>query len=210
VTGCSGKIREIISGLQGGAESGDNTFEESALKYEDRVVYYNEYLGFSCAVPKGWWLYERNMNNFSEDPEETADPAGLDISYGDESDYIELISFANLQYSSRDNHLGFDINAESINGVQDIESYMERFEEFMLEPGENTAYRLLGSGGVDINGAAYEKRIFEVIREEENNYHILTLTRPVKEGYFLTIMVSYWPNNKNAEEIVINAVVNGT
>jgi hypothetical protein len=212
LTGCSGKIKEIIDGLQGGgqAEAGEENYEESAVKYKDAAVYHNAYLGFSYAIPKGWWLYERNMDNFSEDPEETADPAGLDILYGEGSEYIELISFGNLQYSNRDNHLGFDISAELVDGCGDIESYMEYFDEFMLEPGENTSYRMLDYGRVDINGAAYERRIFEVIREEESNYNLLTLTRPVKENYFLTIIVSYWPDNKNAETVILNAITNGT
>ncbi|MDR2630259.1 MAG: hypothetical protein LBC60_04985 [Spirochaetaceae bacterium] len=213
VTGCSKQIKDILQEIQsaGNSESGDeNNVEQSAVRYEDAVAYHNSFLGFSYTVPKGWWLYNLNTENFGEDQEETADPAGLDIYYGDDGDYIDLISFANLQFSNMDNHLGFDINAETVNGVRNISGYMEYFEEFMLEPEEDTTYQLLSSRSTDINGAAYEQRIFEVNKADDTKFNVLTLTREVNGGYFLTIMVSYWPNNKNAETTIINAVAKGT
>jgi hypothetical protein len=212
LTGCSEKVREIVDEIQSRGNSGSGgayNYEQSAVKFDEAVTYHNGYLDFSYTVPKGWWLYERNEYNFSEDREETSDPGGLDISYGDDSGYIELISFGNLQYSSLDNHFGFDINAEFLEGAGTIEQYMEYFEAFMLEPTEDASYGMINSGRVDINGVVYERRTFEVIRDGESNYNILTLTRPVREGYFLTIMVSYWPSNKNAETAIINAVAKG-
>jgi hypothetical protein len=211
-TGCSKKIQDIMSEIQSrvASESGDDDREQSATKYEDTVVYYNSFLDFSYAVPKGWWLYALNTENFSEDQEETADPTGLDIYYGDNGDYIDLISFANLQFSSMDNHLGFDINAETINGITDIADYMEYFEDYMLEPEEDTTYELLGSSSVPINTVVYEQRIFKVLKENDTAFILLTLTRQVNAGYFLTIMASYWPANKNAETAIIGAVTKGT
>jgi hypothetical protein len=212
VTGCSKKLQDILSEVQNrvNSESGDDDREQSAVKYEDTVVYYNGFLDFSYTVPKGWWCYTLNTENFSEDQEETADPTGLDIYYGDDGDYIDLISFANLQFSNMDNHLGFDINAETINGITDIAGYMEYFEEYMLEPEEDTTYELLNSGRVPINNIVYEQRLFKVQQEKNTEFNILTLTRQVNEGYFLTILVSYWPANKNAETAIINAVTKGT
>ena len=81
---------------------------------------------------------------------------------------------------------------------------MEYLETYMLKPDANT-YELLDSDSISINGLRYERRVFEVIREEDN-YLFLTLTRPVNNGYYLTIKVSYWPENKNAEKQIINAI----
>jgi hypothetical protein len=183
----------------------DVSYEQDAVKIEADTTYHNGYLGFSYTVPKGWWLYDINTDNFSEDPDETADSVSLDISYTDEYNYIGLISFANLQFSTRDNHLGFDISAESVTGVGSIGEYMKYYEEYMLEPEEDASYTLLDSGRENIKGRVYEKRTFQVIKEEDD-FNILTLTCPVNDGYYLTIMVNYWPDNSGAEDTIIRAV----
>jgi hypothetical protein len=214
VSGCSKKINSLLreiqnSSLNAGSDE-DFSFEEDAVKYEETVVYHNAYLGFSYAVPKGWWLYSLNGENLSEDAEETADPAGLDIYYEEEREYIDLISFANLQFSNMDNHLGFDISAETITGVDDLAGYMEYFEEYMLEPEEDTTYSQLSAGRTTIGSFEYEQRIFGVYRENNVEYHLLTLTRPVNDGFFLTITASYWPANKKAVPSIISAVAKAT
>ncbi|MDR2020137.1 MAG: hypothetical protein LBQ14_05150 [Treponema sp.] len=212
VTGCSKNLQDILSGVQNlaNSESGGGDREKDAVKYKDTVVYHNSFLDFSYTVPKGWWLYALNTENFSEDQEETVDPTGLDIYYGDDGDYMDLISFANLQFSKLDNHLGFDINAETIDGVTELGDYMEYFEEYMLEPEEDTAYELLSASRVPINNILYEQRIFKVLKEKTTEFNLLTLTRQVNGGYFLTIIASYWPANKNAETAIISAVTKGT
>jgi hypothetical protein len=216
--GCSKKLGELLAQVQesvGNSESDDEfAFEGDAVKYDAPAVYHNSYLNFSYTVPKGWWLYELNTDNFSEDPEDTADSLGLDIYYGEDDDegdeYIFLISFANLQYSSKDNHLGFDISAEKIHGVSDIEGYMEYFVEYMLEPEEDAVYGFISSSRVDIGGTAWEQRIFAVEKTDDGTkYNLLTLTRPAEEGYYLTITASYWPSNKKAEAAIISAVRKG-
>jgi hypothetical protein len=205
--GCTKKIQELVNMIPpaSSGEEGDYGYEKTAVKVKADTVYHNEYLGFSYTLPRGWWLYDLNGDNFSESRNDTSDPELLDISYTEGSRSIELISFANLQFSTQDNHLGFDISAESIEGVETVGAYMEAFEEYMLEPTENAEYSLLDSQRLNINGVSYEKRIFKVDREEAD-FNILTLTTPVKQGYCLTIMVSYWPANKNAEQAVIGVL----
>jgi hypothetical protein len=166
-------------------------------------------LDFSYTAPKGWWLYSVNGNNFGEDTGDTVDPETLDINFGTDlgRDYrfIELISLANLQFSSRDSHLGFDISAEALDNVQTIDDYMDYYESYMLQPDEGASYEMLESGRTEIKGLQYERRIFEVIRDSRN-YNFLTLTRALRDGYYLTISISYWPDNKNAEQNIINAL----
>ncbi|MDR2021294.1 MAG: hypothetical protein LBQ14_11080 [Treponema sp.] len=211
VTSCSKKVQELIDQMQStSSESAEeNDAEKEAVKFDRDTTYVNGYLGFSYTVPRGWWLYSINGNNFSEDPGETVDPGILDINFGTDlgRDYkfIELISFANLQFSSRDSHLGFDISAEALDNVQTIDGYMDYYESYMLQPGEGVSYEMLESGQTDIKGLQYERRIFEVIRESRN-YNFLTLTRALRDGYYLTISVSYWPDNKNAEQNIISAL----
>jgi hypothetical protein len=110
------------------------------------------------------------------------------------------VSFANLQDSTRDNHIGIDISAESLEGVNSIDEYMEYYEAYMLEPDENT-YELIEATQMEINGQQYEALYIDVIREEDN-YRYLTLTRAVNNNYFVTIMTNYWPDNRNAEKII--------
>ena len=209
--GCQKQLRQIVEKLQSRSQpssDGEDNEESLAVRYDADAGYHNSYLGFSYTVPKGWWLYRLDEDNFSEDPEETAAEEALDINYGTDAgkdySFISMISFANLQFSNGDNHLGFFLSAETLDGVNSLPAYMEYLEAYMLEPDAHT-YELLDSGSVSVNGLRYERRVFVVIREEDN-YHFLTLTRPVKNGYYLTIKVSYWPVNKNAESQIISAL----
>jgi hypothetical protein len=211
LTGCSKQVQELINQLQpGSTESGDETStEKEAVRFDEDITYGNGYLGFSYTVPKGWWLYNINENNFSKDPDDTTDPGTLDINYGTDlgKDYnfVELISFANLQFSKKDSHLGFVISAEALDGVRTLAGYMDYYESYMLEPDEDNTYELRESNQIEIKGLQYERRIFEVIRETRN-YNYITLTRALRDGYYLTISVSYWPDNKNAEANIISAL----
>ena len=177
-------------------------------KTEADITYHNYFLGFSYTIPKDWWLYSLNEDNFSADPGQTANPETLDISYGIDAGmeycYIELADFANLRDSRMDNHIGYNISAENLDGINSIDEYMEYLESYMLQPDENT-YKLLGSDLVVINGLQYEKRNFEVIRKS-NNFIYVTYTRQVNDNYYLTIKASYWPKNRNAETFIVNSL----
>jgi hypothetical protein len=200
--------RRLNAGSSPAAEADEDEAESKAVKYAADTTFHNSFLDFSYTVPKGWWQYRLQSDNFSVDPGETADIGSLDVSYGEDAgmdySYIGLISFANLQLSTRDNHLGFHISAETLDGINSLAEYMEYYETYMLEPDENT-YELLDSGRTEINGFSYERRAFEVIREEDN-YRYCTFTRLVNKGYYLTIRVSYWPENKTAEDVILEAL----
>jgi hypothetical protein len=210
---CTRQIRELVNraNLETYSEEAgeDEEEEDRALKYEADTTYYNGWLGFSYTIPKGWWLYQLNSNNFSEDPEVSGAWDTLDINYGTDRgfdySYLMFVSFANLQYSFRDNHIGFFISAESLDGINTIEEYMEYYEKYILEPDSNT-YELLESDSLKLGGVIYERRVFDVIQEGGSNYHYLCITRLLKDGYFFTIRTSYWPQNKNAERIIQSAI----
>jgi hypothetical protein len=212
LTGCTKYIQELARRLNAEnspeAESSENEVESDAVKYGADTAYHNTFLGFSYTVPKGWWLYRLHTDNFSADPGETGDTGSLDISYGEDAgmdySFIGLISFANLQFSTRDNHLGFHISAEALDGIGSMAEYMEYYEGFMLEPDDNE-YALLDSGQVTINGLPWERRVFEVVREKDN-YCYVTFTKAAGNGYYLTIRVSYWPENRTAEEVIMAAL----
>lgn len=213
LTGCTKQLQELARRIipEGAsaepAQDGDEA-ELLAVKSEEDTTYHNSYLGFSYTVPKGWWAYRLYQDNFSPDPDETADPGSLDIQFGENAGkkyrFIDLASFANLQFSTRDNHLGFYFSAETLENVNSLAEYMEYYENYMLEP-DTYEYQLSDSGQEEINGLVYERRIFEVIREEDNYYYI-TFTRPVANGYYLTLRASYWPANTDAEELIISAL----
>ena len=185
--------------------AGQQDMEDTAVRIEADATYTNTYLGFSYTIPKDWWLYDRNDVNFVSNPLFTVNPEMLDISYGTDGgfdySYIELAYFANLRDSLLDNHISFYISAETLDGINSLEEYMEYLEEYLLRPDENF-YELLDSGREEINGLVYEKRYCEVIRESGGNYIHLTYTRPARNNYYLTIKASYWPMNRNAEAFI--------
>ncbi len=204
----------FASAVSSESSDDDYNYEESALRMETAVEYTNSYLDFSFTVPQGWWLYSINDINFSENPSDTENLDMLDISYGEDAgyhySYLDLISIANLQDSSKDNHVGFDISAEMLDGINTIEEYMEYYESYILQPDENTTYELRKRGHVPINDVRYETRTIEVIRKNAPSYYWLSLTRPVGNGYFLTILTSYWPDNRNAEMTIITGITIAT
>jgi hypothetical protein len=212
VTSCTKQLEELAKNISSSVNSADSSddydFEDSALQFEVDTEYTNTYLGFSYTIPKGYWLYSVNENNFAEDASLTESPDTFDVGYGEDAgyeySYIDLVSFANLQDSTRDNHIGIDISAEALDGVDSIDSYMEYYEAYLLEPDENT-YKLIDSAQMEINGEQYEARYIEVVREEDN-YNYLALTRKVDNNFFLTILANYWPDNRNAEKIIIESL----
>ena len=212
MSGCNKLVQQAVQTLQSGANSASTTdaddWEASAVKTEADLTYQNSFLGFSYTIPKDWWLYRLNGYNFDPDPSVTENPEILDISYGvDEGydySYIDLVDFANLKDSRMDNHIGIDISAETLEGINSLNDYMKYFESYMLRPDENT-YKLLDSSSAVINGQRYETRNFEVVRDI-GNFIYITYTRPVRDNYYLTIKASYWPDNRNALTFITNSL----
>jgi len=215
VTGVAYLLQRAVSAFQSREISISNdpvsvqeNLEATAIRTDTDITFHNYYLGFSYTIPKDWWIYDINEENFSPDPSGTLNPETLDISYGEDAgfnySYIGLIDFANLRESHKDNHLGFNIFAESLDDVNTLEDYMEYLEEYMLRPDEYN-YQLLDSGQTVINGILYEKRYYEVLRTSDNFIYV-TYTRPVMENYYLTIRASYWPKNRNAESLIVNSL----
>jgi hypothetical protein len=172
---------------------------------EESTTFYNDYLGFSYTIPKGWWLYDLNSSNFSRDQEETGDAVSFDIEYGDDYSRIGLASFANFRFSSKRKHLGFEMAAEFREDSGSIAEYMPHFEEALLKSVGEAAFSLLESGSLDISGRNFEKRVYELTRLRAS-YKLITLSAGVKKGYFLYIIVTYWPGNKNAESTITDAI----
>ena len=197
-TGCS------LDELLGGGTGEEYAYEGTAVKYTSDTTYYNTYLGVSYTVPTGWWLYEINEDNFSEVADSTSNEGVLDISANGDYYYMDLISCANLQYSNKDNHVGVDLSVEKVSGIATLDEYMLDYEEWMLEPlADGSAYTLVESDQDTIGGVTYEKRLFSV-PQGDSPYYVSTWTCGVKEGYFLTIYVNYWPENDTAESTVKN------
>jgi hypothetical protein len=210
LAGCKKALNEAMGTLGiGGGESEDSSRAANALKLSKETRYYNDFLGVSYAIPNNWWLYEVNEENFSEKKGVITDDVSMDIMYGEYDRYsysnLWLISFGNLQDDRQDNHLGFDLDLRSIEGAPDIASYMEYFEAYMLEPEEDATYKMTDSQQLTINGTAFELRDYQVDRDEDD-YQIMTLSCKVKEGYFLNLLVDYWPENAKAKQAIIDSI----
>jgi len=201
--------------VENASDTGQADWESAAVKTEEEITYTNAYLGFSYTIPKDWWLYDINDDNFNPDPSYTASPEILDIDYGTnlgfDYNYIDLCYFANLRDSRKDNHIGYYIYAETLDGIDTLEEYMEYLRECMLRPDKNTyesdtGREMLNGTKEVINGIQYEKRFYVVVRQEASNFILVTYTRPARENYYLTIKANYWPNNRNAETFISDSL----
>lgn len=208
LTGCN-KIMEELGLGTGSADEGYNR-EENAVKLNKETAYYNGFLGISYSIPGNWWLYGVNEDNTSESSGDITSDTSMALNYFQfgsyDIQYVELLSFGNVKQSTNDNHLGFEVSAEYVDGVDSTAAFMQYFEEYMLEPAEGTEYALTGSDRISINGKFFELRDYLADREGDDDYKIITLTCPVKEGYFLNIYVDYWPNNTKAQPAILDSV----
>jgi len=182
----------------------------NAARLAEDASYYNDYLGISYTIQKAWWIYDVNEKNFSRSKGGITSEVSMDIGHNNSDgrfhSQLWLLSFANLVTSSYDNHLGFNLDARSIRGVNDISGFMEYFEGFMLEPTNEERYRLIDSQQVDIGGKNFEMRDYLVSRRNSADYCILTLSCDVKNGYFFNVYVDYWPGNRDAKQQIIDSV----
>ena len=210
LAGCNKTVKDVINAVRGSSAEEAAGDDWHAEKLKKDTGYYNDFLGISYSVPKGWWLYEVNEENFGKSKGDITDDISMDILFGQFYDYnfssIWLMAFGNLEKSEKDNHLGFDLDARSIDGINDMAGYMKYFEAFMLEPEEDKEYKLTDSRQITVNEKKFELRDYLVTREDSVNYHIVTLTCQVKNGYFFNIKADYWTDNTRAINAVIDSV----
>jgi len=197
-TSCS-IISEGIDSLANSLSSGDDEFahEKDADKLSANTTYYNSFLGVAYTVPSGWWIYGEYPDNFSITPAAAASEATLDIYIENDYSYMDLLSFANLQYSSRDNHIGINIYAERYEDIETLDAFMIEHVDYMLLPYNDATCSMEDEGQVMIHGRLFEWRDFKVHRSVEP-YNIVSYTCEVNDGYYLTIEANYWPKNNGA------------
>ena len=209
LAGCNKTINDVLGSLRG-------TFDESpgedwsAVKLNRDAAYYNDFLGISYTVPKGWWLYEASAENLDESKGVITDDILMELIYDNYEGYVStnawLMFFGNLEKSSQDNHLGFDLDARSLDGITDIAGFMKYFEIYMLEPTDEETYSLIDSRQAVIKGKPFEIRNYLVTRDKEENFCVMTLSCQVKNGYFLNIKADYWADNTKAKDAIIDSV----
>ena len=217
IAGCNKTINKTINealGSFGGRSdtTQDEGFDDDwkAVKLDKETTYFNDYLGFSYTVPKGWWLYAVNRDNFGESMGDITDDVSMDLYYKKFEDYsfssASFIAFGNLETSEKENHLGFDLDARSLDGIHDVSGFMKYFEAFMLETKYDVEYRLADSQRITLKGKPFELRDYLVTQDDFRDYNILTLSCPVNEGYFLNIKIDYWSDNARAKNTIIESV----
>ena len=210
LAGCDKTVDDVI-GAFGGNDSESSGDEKNAVKLTREVSCYNDYLGVSYTIPKGWWLYYLNEDNFGESKGTITDDITMDIGYGDHNDYsfsnIWLVDFGNLEKAEKDNHLGFSLDARSLKDINDMPGYMKYFEMFMLEPAEGREYQLTSSEQISIKGKPFELRNYLVTQgDESEDFCVLTFSCQIKQGYFFNISVDYWAENTKAKQAIIDSV----
>ena len=86
LVGCSKAASEIARALSNRAsDSQDEDYE--AIKLDSDTTFYNDYLGVSYTIPKGWWLYDLDEDNFSENKGDVSDPILMDVGFDDYNGY---------------------------------------------------------------------------------------------------------------------------
>jgi hypothetical protein len=211
LTGCKKTINEALSTIGVGQPESEEEYDraENAVKVNKETRYYNDFLGVSYSIPKGWWLYDLNQENLSESKGDITNDDAMSINYDDyegkDLSSLWIMSFGNLQSDTSDNHLGFDIDARAIEGIESISAYMDYFEEYMLEPTEDASYEITDSQQITINGIPFELRDYLVDRDEDD-FYIVTYSCRIKEGYFLNIIVDYWPENTKARKAILDSI----
>ena len=212
LAGCSKTANDIPVFFGDGktAESTALNDEWKAVKIKKETRYYNDYLGFSYAIPKGWWLYNVNEENFGKSRGDITDDISMDLYFNKYGDYsflsVWFLAFGNLEKTDLDNHLGFDLDARSLDGVYDMAGFMKYFEAYMLESDDDVVYRLIDSRQISIKGKPFELREYTVTQSDYRDYNIVTLSCRVKEDYFLNIKIDYWADNTKAENAIIECV----
>ena len=182
-------------------------YEAEATQLTEATTYRNEYLGVNYTLPSGWWLYESNPENFSTVEGTTGDALTLDILTSEGVSYMSFISFANLQHSNRDNHLGFQIDAEQIAGIETLEGYVEDYVAYMIEPVEGADdYVLLEQEPATVAGRDCVRVIFQVPQADQVDYHIMSLLFEMPNGYYVGVHANYWADNDSAVENILQAV----
>jgi hypothetical protein len=208
--GCNKTVADVLESLGVGGASQTEAEARPALKLDSETRYYNDFLGVSYAVPKNWWLYDVDGDNFGESKGDISDEVSMNVEYNEFKDYsynyVYLASFGNLENSEQDNHLGFHLEAQSLEGKGGMEEYMRYFEAYMLEPTEDRDYSLRESQQVTINGKSFELREYLITGDEIDDNYIMTLSCEVKRGYVLNIAADYWPENTRAKDAIIESV----
>ena len=226
LTGCSEeKIREAAQGIaseinsvanpaaapaslsvEGGEAAEGYEYENEATKLTSDTTYHNEYLGVSYTLPAGWWLYYLTEDNFTTERGVTGDSTLLDINRGDGYTYLDLISCANLQFSTRDNHVGVDLYAESVDGITELDEYVEDSLNYLLRPYEDETYNLISEDTFSYGGRDFVICYIGVERETEP-YEMLYAFCALDNDYFLTINLNYWPENTDIDTILKDKVL---
>lgn len=210
--GCNKTVKDVMESFGAGKTGEDEAPEDEwkAVKLDKETRFFNDYLGFSYAVPKGWWLYEVNEDNLSQSRGGITGDVAMDIYFNKYKDYsfsgAWLMTFGNLEKSEMDNHLGFDLDTRSIEGISGMAAYMKYFEDYMLESEEGEKYSLTDSQQIAIKGKSFELRNYLVTFDDYRSYNILTLSCQVKEGNFLNIKADYWADNTKAKNAIIESV----
>ena len=203
-------VTEGVKSITNSLSSVDDEYahEADAEKLIASTTYYNSFLGVAYTVPSGWWIYGEYPDNFSTAQETTTSEATFDVYIDDGYSYLDLISFANLQYSTRDNHIGMVIYAEKDDGIETLDAFIIEHVDYMLLPYDDDTYSLEGEGQEMIHGRLFEWRDFKVYRSD-SPYNIITYSCEVNGGYYLTIEANYWPKNKKAPQSIRKFIEEG-
>ena len=170
--------------------------------------YYNDYFGIEIAVPSGWWIYRQTIDNISITKGVTGSLAGFDMSDSNGYAYMDIMYYANLEDSTKDDHIDFYYIIERIGGISGVKEFCDDDNDY--REGENNGYTtiLLGQKPFHLGGTVGIVREFEVTHEQYSTYTMMVYTIALGEGYFLSIDASFYNSNSRAMGIIEEHIAN--
>jgi len=177
--------------------------DDTTVQLTAATTYKNEYFGVNVTVPAGWWMYELNEENMSTKSGVTSSLSTLDISRRPGYQYLDVMYYANLKDSTRDNHTDFYLLIEKVDGINTLLAFVEDDTPYVVgtdDAGYTT--KLLKQENFSISGNSGIFREFEVTHDDYVTYYIAKYTTSLKDGYFISVEVAFYETNSNGYAII--------
>lgn len=173
-------------------------------------VYHNGYLGLAVTPPRGWQISDLNQRNITGTPEESAALEDLELyDYGDDTAYLELLSFQNKRDSFSNSYIYLDFSAEKVYQQYPIlEQYVDHIIAYNTGQSNDdndmdyNGTLIRNVDGLVLGGMAFTQLTIQVNSgDDEPPYMEEYYICQVGELY-LTIYASYWSDNTAGEAAV--------
>jgi len=163
---------------------------------------YNDYFGVELIVPSGWWIDGYISDNMSPKQGVTGSMDGFDMRNSNGYEFMELLYYANIEDSSKDNHTDFFYFVERVEDISDLEDFCDDDNDY--REGEDNGYTtvLLEQKPFTLGAVSGIVREFEVSHDDYTTYTVMVYTIDVGDGYFFSIDASFYNSNSKGMSLI--------